>query len=344
MIDLGISIYEGFKEYSLEQNLAYLTLAKEIGIDHVFSSAHINEATLDDSSLQKIIDECNKLDFKLSLDASKDKMDLIDKINNLYCLRLDYGFSDEDIIKMSNEKPYYLELNASTIKKDKLQKLINDGLNVNKVRLSFNFYPKLYTGHDIYFVKERTKELQDMGFYVSCFIPSLTSFRPPLYEGLPTVEMHRKQDLNLSIEELKACGINGIYFGDAYASKEELEILKFHACDELIIDVVKYQNMPNLDFILNNNYVIRPDYNNYLLRFSSSRLETLIEPNNNVKRNLYDLTIDNKLFKRYNGELNICLQDLPADKRCNVIGKAILSDIIVEKLKQGKRFKLHIKE
>ena len=57
-----------------------------------------------------------------------------------------------------------------------------------------------------------------VGIYVGAFVPSQVGFRPPMYEGLPTVESHRKLDLHIAIEELKACGVNGIYFGDAYAT------------------------------------------------------------------------------------------------------------------------------
>lgn len=344
MIDTGISVYVGLADYKLEDNLKYLRMAKEKGIEYVFSSAHINEANLTLQELQIIIDECNKLGLKLSIDVSNESMKLIDGINKLYCLRLDYGFSDEEIVRMSKEEEYYLELNASTIKKERLEKLINLGLNVKKVRLSFNFYPKLFTGHDIETVKDKTRMFKEMGFYVSAFIPTLVNHRPPLYEGLPTVEKHRKQDLDLSIEELKAIGINGIYFGDAFATVSEMEQLNNHRCEELIVFVDKYQNLPNLSLDFEKIYQIRPDYNNYLLRFSSSRLNSEIGKFNTVIRMKYDLTMDNDLFKRYRGEINICLQDMPLDERVNVIGHCLLSDVIIDKLKDGKKFKLKLKE
>lgn len=340
----GVSVYIGLNDYSIEDNLKYLNQAKEAGFEYVFSSAHITEATLLKSDLKLIIDECFKLGLKLSLDISKPVMDKITIPPHLHALRLDYGFSEDDIVRLSNEASYYLELNASTIKIDKLKRLIEKGLNVERVRLSFNFYPKLYTAHDIETVYEKTKCFKKLGFSVGAFIPSHTGFRPPIYEGLPSVESHRKMKLDEAIEELKACDVDIIYFGDAYASIDELKTVKDHLCNEHLITLNLYNGAEIFDGQLDNVFIIRPDLNSLMLRVSSSRTSNKIETFNTINRKKYDVTIDNHLFKRYMGEINIILNELPNDERVNVIGYIETTDVVINSIKNGAKFKFKIKK
>jgi hypothetical protein len=41
------------------------------------------------------------------------------------------------------------------------------------------------------------------------------------------------------------------------------------------------------------------------------------------------ITIDNKDYLRYCGELQICKKDLPADKRVNVVGKIVEDELFL---------------
>ncbi len=337
MIDTGISVYAGLDDYSKEENVKYLRLAKDLGCTHVFSSAHINEAKTSEEELQSIIDECNKLGLKLSLDVSKKIVDKYSGLEGLFALRLDYGFTDEEIIELSHCAPYLVELNASTLSYEHIKSLIDNGINTSRTRFTFNFYPKLYSGHDILDVYNKTKICNEVGIYVGAFIPSHTGFRPPMYEGLPTVESHRNMILDNAIEELKACGINGIYFGDAYASNEEIKTLNIHNTSDVLIKLSIYNN--EYDYLYDKSFRIRPDLNGSILRVSSVRSNAEISAFNTVGRKKYDVTIDNSKFKRYAGEINIVLKDLPNDDRVNVIGNIDSTDLIIDNIKQGKIFK-----
>lgn len=336
MYKKGISVFTGLKEYNLEKNIEYLKLAKTLGYEIVFSSAHINEASTSFDDLQMLIDEVNKLNMKLSLDISKPTFEKLRLPENLYALRLDYGFSESDIIELSNKAPYMIELNASVYKKERILSLIDKGLNAKNIRVSFNYYPKLHTGHTIEFVSDMTEFFHSLGMTVGAFLPSHIGFRPPMYEGLPTVELHRKINLSLAIEELKAAKIDEIMFGDAYASNTELELLLAHQKDEIIleVDLLDKEDINKLS----KTYVIRPDLNDELLRLSNSRSTDIIKPFNTVERKKYDLTIDNDGFLRYKGEINIVLKDLEKDERVNVIGHLNTTDFIVENIKKGKKF------
>lgn len=339
MIDTGISVYAGLSDYSKDENIKYLRRAKELGITHVFSSAHINEAKTSQEELQSIIDECNKLGLKLSLDVSKPIMSKFSEFNGLFALRLDYGFTDLEIIELSNTASYLVELNASTLSYEHIKSLIDNGINTSRTRFTFNFYPKLYTGHDIIDVYNKTKICNEVGIYVGAFVPSHVGFRPPMYEGLPTVEAHRNMDLSVAIEELKACGVNGIYFGDAYASYDEIKILIDHNTDEILLKLQLNDSNNNFDYLFDKSFKIRPDLNSYILRVSSLRSTDEISAFNTVDRRRYNVTLDNSKFKRYAGEINIVLQDLPKDERVNVIGSLDTTDVIMEKIKFGNRFK-----
>ena len=236
MFKKGVSVYIGLPQYTHFQNLEYIRKAKQLGYEIVFTSAHITEANFNIKQLQELIDEVDQLGMKLSLDISKRVYDNIILPPNLYALRLDYGFSYDEIIKLSHEKKYKIEINASTFSKKTILELIEKGLNPKQIRASFNYYPKLHTGHTIEFCEKTIEFYHHLGIMVSGFIPSHYSFRPPMYEGLPTVENHRKISLNLAIEELKACGIDEILFSDAYASNDELKLLSYHQKEEILVE------------------------------------------------------------------------------------------------------------
>ena len=341
MFEMGISVYSGFTEYTKELNDSYMEKAGRLGYKLVFTSGHISEASKNQDEFNSLLASAKKANLKLMIDVSKPMMSLFKLDPAISTLRLDYGFSDEDIVNLSNSKDFSIQLNASTVSIDKLKKLISLGLNQYNTSLCYNFYPKPYTGHDLSFVKERTSLFKNLGFKVIAFIPSFNGRRAPLYEGLPTVEAHRKQDLNLSIEELKACSIDGIIFGDSYASIAELELLKLHQTDDILIPTKLYS--PIAEELFDISYRIRPDYNDTLLRVARPRVSDIVPFNTNVRLK-YDLTMDNRLFGRYSGEVNIINKPLPEDDRCNVIGHVDLSEILIDEIKKGKSFRFISKE
>lgn len=343
MIEAGVSVYAGLSDYNMTDNAEYLELAKRLGVKRVFSSAHINEASLMPDDLKSLINKSIELGLALCLDISKPAFDTMPLPENIDTLRLDYGFSDEDIVRLSNEASFKIELNASTISKEKILKLIENGLNVDRVSLSFNFYPKEYTGHDFSYVKERTQMFKSLGLKVYSFINSHTGFRPPLYEGLPTIEDHRHLDLLNSINELKICGVDGIIFGDAYASIEEIETLMANTIDEYNVEVDCFEGFSDVINTLNESYRFRIDYTPYMLRLGGNKKINDLDKNNCIERKRKMLTIDNALFKRYAGEVDIVLKDMKQDDRVNVIGVLNITDNVLDNL-YNKRIKFIFRE
>jgi hypothetical protein len=343
MLDFGISVYNGLEEYTIEKNLQYLKEASLLGYTMVFSSAHISEAEKDKNQLQQLIDETNRLKMKLVLDVSKPMFQTFEKPNDLYCYRLDYGFSDEDIVEMSKTLSSFLELNASTISEEHLDALVNLGVNLSHLRLSFNFYPKRHTGHSIDFVRQKVKMAKKYGLPITIFVPSFHQKRAPMYEGLPTIEQHRTQDLSLSIEECKSLGVDGIIFGDCYASTEELKMAIAHNTDYLEIPLHLVNHFPTmLEENISGVFHSRPDTAEEMIRVSSTRGKNSIEAFHTTKREVGDVTMDNDLFKRYRGEINIILKPLEKDDRVNVIGQLDVTLPLLRAMNTGFPFKFKL--
>ncbi len=64
-----------------------------------------------------------------------------------------------------------------------------------------------------------------------------------------------------------------------------------------------------------------------------------VPPRGAVDRPAYSVTVDNRNYMRYSGELQVTLVDLPADPRVNVVGRVVEDDRpLVDMLGPGSRF------
>ncbi len=337
------SLYVGLDEYSLEDNLKYLELLKSEKIEYVFISSHMPEASSNAIyELNEIINRANLLNIKIILDVSKRSVLEYGVPKGIYSLRLDYGFSVEDVLGMANED-YIVELNASVIKEGELLYLISKGFPVHKLRISHNFYPKPYTGLSLETLKEKNDFYKSLGFKIMAYVPSNNMRRPPLKEGLPTCEEHRNNDLVSTMSDLNLLGVDEVCFGDSFASKEELNIAKNFTRDTLIIPINVYKGISDTEReILSRVHVNRRDVNEYFVR-SSVRVTNKIEEFNTTNRLVKQVTIDNHGFMRYCGEVSIMKENLPSDKRVNVVGVALISDYLLKSIKPNQKFKFEIR-
>ena len=301
-------------------------------------SAHIPEANKNGiKELNIIIDEASALGLKVILDVSKPMMANFKIPKNIYSLRLDWGFSLDDVISMSQED-YLIDLNASIIKEEDLLYLKTKEVNFNKLRASHNFFPKPYTGLTHEDVLEINIMYKKYGIPVLAFIPSNINKRPPIYEGLPSIEEHRHLSLYAITSELSLLEIDEICFGDAFCSIEELKIATDFITDELIIPISINKGISPIEIdILKRKQIQRKDANAYFVR-SSIRENNEIMPFNTVIRRKKDITIDNVNFARYQGEVGIMKQDLEQDLRVNVVGHALISDFLLMRIKPNQKF------
>jgi len=351
----GISIYQT-DEYKTEGNIEYIKKAGEIGYNLLFTSLHLPEQSVDFGVIKEFINV-----FKI---AKAYKMaviaDISPSILNIFTdlkefqdiginiLRIDYGFSADKIAKMTlNKYGINICINASTVTRILLEELKKLGADFKRIYASHNFYPRPETGLSYRFLLEKSYLCKEYDLPVIAFIPSQKGKRGPLYEGLPTLEIHRQLKAELAAKHLLYAGvIDGVVFGDAYASQEEL--LKVRAIDpgviELNIELYPQISDEEKKIVFLPSHTSRLDSPEYIIRSEESRgyarIGVNIKPGHNIERKAYSVTIDNEMYKRYSGELQIVLKDFPEDERVNVVGRIPDEEyILVNQIKPGKKFR-----
>ncbi len=162
----------------------------------VFISLHISEE-FDAAYCARVQEMCDFLSaqgWRILADVSEKTIrqfgcaDLtaLAKRLHLWGLRLDYGFSVEQMCALAQQLP--VAVNASTTTPEVARQLAAGGGTVIAMH---NFYPRPETGLDPEFLRESTAALQAEGLQVYGFIPGDALLRGPLYKGLPTLEAHR---------------------------------------------------------------------------------------------------------------------------------------------------------
>ena len=343
-LPIGASIYLGLKDYSLEDNLAYLRLLKEKKISYVFLSAQMEEAKDNFyKELKQVIDYANENKIKLIVDVNKKELETLKEkklLNKIDIIRLDYGFSYEEILNMQHED-YLIELNASTVNDRLLEYLKDNNADFSRYRVSHNFYPKPYTGLSFERVKEKNEMFKKYGFTVMMWIPTTSHRRLPLYRGLPTIEEQRNNNIMANISECILAKADNVFFGDAFATEEELNDAINNSKDILNIPIIVKKGISKEEKMqLERIHINRTDYSDYMIR-SSIRCENIKEFNC-VKRMKKDITIDNVNYKRYQGEVGIVLKEMPKDDGVNVVGRCICNDALIDNIKGDQRFKFVI--
>jgi len=348
-LPIGASLYLGLDDYPLEENLKYLDCLKEHNIDIVFISAHMMEAKESfDYEFTKILEKAKATNMKIIVDVNGNKfkeMEAKGQTEGVFAFRLDYGFTNEEILEMT-KKNFKIELNASTVSKrliDLLNYLKENDADMSKIRISHNFYPKRYTGLSFEDVKKKNDLFHSYGLNVTVYIPSQVNHRPPMYLGLPTIEDQRVNDLTATLSELVLVGADMVEFGDAFIPEEELnEAINFNY-EVLPIPIQLYKELSDIEkACLERIHTNRLDASPYMIR--SSVRGTNIKPFNCIQKHKKDITIDNDLNKRYSGEIGIALKDMIAEEGVNVIGKCLCNDYLIDNIKPGQKFRFVIKK
>lgn len=295
----------------------------------VFLSLHISEE-FDDTFCARAEKTCHALadmGFRIIADVSvktvkqfccADLTELAEKLR-LWALRIDYGFSRQEIEAMAEKMP--IVLNASTTTAEDVAAIAAKG---KPVMAMHNFYPRPETGLDEDYLRETTESLRQAGLKVLAFIPGDTQKRGPVFEGLPTLEAHRKVLPSAAFADLVLnYGMEEIFVGDPGLSEKETErIHRF--CREGILSI-PCEIHENWRHLYDQVFTCRIDSPKWLVRFQESRIYScqgeITEPYNCVPRTAGSLTVDNLRYGRYSGEIMLIRSDLPADNRVNVIGQ-----------------------
>lgn len=356
MWEYGISAYVGLG-HSLADSLTYINKAHKLGYTRLFTSLHIPEANEEIllTEIKDFIRGAAKLGFRITADISPHTMMLLgaslERLTpltdlGLSALRIDYGFSPEQIARLSRMTELAIELNASTATPAILKDIIAAGTDLQKLRACHNYYPRPETGLSFALFAERSRLFSEHGIPVLAFIPSHSSPRAPIFAGLPTLEMHRHSSSLTAAKELIASHLlDGILFGDPLATTKELSSVA--ALDPKIIEleviVESEASATERHILFNTIHTNRLDPGEYVVRSQESRglTKKIIIPRPGNPRLAGAITIDNQNYLRYMGELQVVLAPLPADERVNIAAQVIPEELpLLKYIGPGQAFRL----
>ncbi|GGH29424.1 DUF871 domain-containing protein [Paenibacillus segetis] len=339
---LGISIFVA--DRTLEDNMNYMQEMKKAGCTEIFTSLHMPEDDIEvlKEKLQVIASTAKQLGMDLMADISGKALE---KFSFPYLLqsgvtglRMDFGFNAHEIAAYSQKMK--IALNASTLTPDFLSTLKNHDICLENIEAWHNYYPRPETGLDKESFIEKNKWLQAEGITTMAFIPGDGLKRKPLFESLPTLEKHRNQSSFLAYLEIeKDCAVDKIFVGDLTLSDWSYHQFQMYAEGIIPLRVTKELPYALWDIVHRN----RLDAARDVIRSESARTDEArfvmgknIAPTLTTNRPRGTITVDNYLYGRYEGELQITLTDLPAHEGVNVIGHILEEDIpLLDHVRKG---------
>ncbi|MDQ0150834.1 DUF871 domain-containing protein [Eubacterium multiforme] len=353
-MSLGISVYFGL-DNSKEENMKLLNKAYKLGYKRIFTSLQVPEAdyTVLKSEVGEFLKQAKEYNMDIISDISPNTFKLLDLENKdiygLYKLgiktiRIDYGYNEEDIANMSkNEHGINIQINASTLTSSFLDNLERYNADFCKIDALHNFYPRRGTGISKEYMIKVNSILNKRNIKVCAFVQSNSRKRSPLKEGLPTLEDHRDLNVEVAANELYALGCNDIFIGDSLPSDDELMKLTKVNKDEVVLRIEVFTKSEVCLRLLKNKYTARVDEARDAIRAQESRTllgkNDIIEPEISNIREIGYITIDNRQYLRYMGELQIIKQKSSKDDRINIVARVIEEDLCLLKyIKGGKRF------
>ncbi|MBE6072212.1 MAG: DUF871 domain-containing protein [Clostridium butyricum] len=349
MNKFGISIYLGT---GYEKNKIIIEKAAKNNAKYAFTSLHIPEENLEnyEDEVKKLLNLCNINKINLIVDVGPRTLNKLGfnnfkelKETSITHLRLDYGFTYEEIIELS--KDFNIVFNASTLLDKDISELKKLNADFSKFYACHNFYPKPLTGLSLKKVAKINERLKNLGITTIAFVCGDMEFRGPLHMGLPTVEEHRTGDVLFNMLQLiKNTETDICLIGDVDSTDETYTKLK-----ELSEGYISLHAKINekYSFVKNMIHHDRPDSSEYVIRSQESREFSsqgeIFKPDNidGNERKKGSISIGNSEYLRYSGELEIARMDLPKEDKVNIIGYVMPSDIkYLDYITDGMGFKL----
>lgn len=255
-------------------------------------------------------------------------------------LRLDYGFPADEIRSIAKQIP--IAVNASTKDYRLACEIAGEGGSVYAIH---NFYPRPETGLDEPFFQSTNQKLHDAGVRVLAFVPGDEALRGPVFSGLPTLEKHRGLPPYVCYADLcrPENRLYGILTGDPGLSAPQAALIEdYRHTGILSIPALLH---PDSEGLYGCTFTVRPDSPSWLARLLESREYSSpgeeIAPCSCIARTKGSITMDNRLYGRYSGEIQLLNKDFPADERVNVIGHVPAGyELLYDCLERGGKIKL----
>lgn len=296
---------------------------------YVFTSFHISEEFSESypEKMKKMCEELREMGCRLTGDVSRKTLfmfscesipEFAEKMG-LSAVRIDYGFTEKEIIEIGKKLPVCV--NASTLEQEAAARIASQ---IKEVYGIHNFYPRPETGLDQEFFSDINWNLKKAGVKTIAFIPGDICLRKPLCAGLPTLESHRgAAPYAAYVDMKKGYQAEGIFVGDGILSSSEAELIQAFEKDGIVRLPMELSSENRS--LYGRTFTIRGDSPGRLKRFQESReyscLGEKILPVQCTERVRGTLTVDNEKYLRYSGEIQLIIEDLPADERVNIIGK-----------------------
>ena len=351
----GIAAYVGLR-HSLKTIHNYLQLAHNYGYTRLFTSLDIPEADakLVLADFREFVADAVNLGYSITADISPQASTMLGvnlsdfspfKKLGLSAMRLDDGFSPEQIAAITTTSGLDIEINASTMTPATLHQIYTAKADLTRIRACHNYYPRPETGLSFTIFAQRCQLLRDYKIPVLAFIPSRGCPRGPIFAGLPTLEKHRLISPQLATKEFMASQlVDGVMFGDSLVLEDELaSVARLDpSYIELQVKVVAGTSTAEREIIF-ANHTNRIDPGEWVIRSQEARkiCRSVIVARTNMPRPTGAVTIDNQGYLRYMGEMQVALSPLPADPRVNVVAHIIPEEIfLLNYIRPGGSFRL----
>lgn len=322
---VGFSVYlSHFKEYGDQ-------ISQQVNKgDWIFTSLHIPEEKdihyVD--TLNKMLRQLKDLGAYIIADVSAftlktlKQRTLAELLRNFPIdnLRLDYDFCVSDLIGIPTNID--ITLNASTQFLNIEQWVQFHKIYGHKLFAMHNFYPRVETGLDVEFVRQLNDIYHQNGIEVMGFIAGDEMRRGPIYEGLPTLEICRYWAPIHAFRLMEELKCDRIFVGDGKLSSFQSRSIESYCQHELLH--IPAQIAPEYAFLYDKKLQIRYDTPKNILRLNGLRNDLateLTQPFRNLQpRKIGNITLDNIMYGRYSGEVQIIGDALPPDEKVNIIG------------------------
>lgn len=294
MLTLGVSVYPDIRP--LDEISEYLRLASRHGYTRIFTSMFSVEGTPEEvlayfRDLNSVAHECG---MEVSLDINPECMGRLGATPSdlsvfagikADILRMDGAYGEDDNYEMLRN-PYgmKIEYNASALDPAAIEALVARGVDKNRILACHNFYPQRYTGFRWDKFREVNDRLSKLGIRIGAFVASQAPgthgvWDPPC--GLPTVERTRDYSADLAARVIAAAGTTDVFFGNAYASEEELA-----AVAEALAPVEPHYTHPSIEPAFVNSVFV--DYRYVMANQRKVRVEPLYDLSDVEREILFD--------------------------------------------------------
>lgn len=340
MKQFGISVFP--EHTTKEKAYAYMRLAGSLGFRRVFTCFLSVKESKEElvKNFKEFCSVAHEAGMIVSADTNPQVFEHIGATPydlsifhdmGLDIIRLDGNFgAPADAAITHNPYGIKIEYNASgTIG---IETLIESGADKENMCMCSNFFPQRHTGMGLQRYIDLTSRYQKAGMHVASFVTSQekNTFGPwPVYDGLPTLEMHRDLPIDLQVRHLNAINLcQDIMIGNCFASEEELKIM---AATDLSKINLKADLLPNLtetekEILFWNKHQSRDDCNEWIVRSSWPRVvfagrKIPARSVNGFTAHRGDVLIVNDNLEHYRGELWIVLQDIEVTNEYNLVGR-----------------------